>query len=189
MAKAIGVDITEESKEKPEWYTRVAARKAARIGPTNLTSKAKEIVRLRASGLTIGQIAKEVNVNVGTVKRWIGSKVGKQRMAEISSLDENIISNACSFVQKLVDKSLLIHERLLNGDPTVTRTQHAVADLYMVHFSGLRAPVQVQSESRTITIEMREKYQRDAFRVIQECGMLPMIDVEAKQIEECSSIN
>jgi len=128
-----------------------------------LTQAAKQAIDLFSIGTSIVKIGEKLSVNPGTVSKWINCDAGKKFLQELlDKAGAGSLFEAAAYVRELVEKSLKIHMRVLDGDKNVTLKQIKVANLYAKDFSGLRAPVLMYTHHTGISADEFAEWRRKA---------------------------
>jgi len=115
----------------------------------------RKIIQLHVSGLTGQQITNELDISKSTVSKVIRSKAGKEEAKRLRKHGETWATQNSERVQELVDLSLSLYRRVLQGRDEdgnqiniSLRDKLRVADIVTLELSDLKHQAQAQAQSR-----------------------------------------
>jgi len=156
-------------------------------GVEKLSPRGREIVRLRLSGMKIGEIADKLGIKSrATIHNALRTRAARRMLEDVENLQDTYAMRNQKRVCDLTEKSLDFCLSVLNGCDkngnevrASTSQKLSVAFEHLREYSGLRVPTKIQNNSSiSMTIEDLDRFKTIYRNNANSC----VIDVPATEV-------
>ena len=141
-----------------------------------LWQRSHEILRLALVMPKHKEIARVLGITEATVSNTLNSELGRKKLSKMRLARDGETIDVAKRVAELLPKAVDTYEKILNGDPTVTKLMKETADTVSMDIAGYRAPTKTQTANLYMTSDELVKFKERGIAAAKSAGMI--VDAE-----------
>ena len=145
-----------------------------------LWQRSHEILRLALMIPKHKEIARILGVSEATVSNTLNSELGRKKLSKMRLARDNETVDVAKRVAELLPKAIDTYEKILDGDPTITKMMKETADTISMDIGGYRAPTRTQSANLYMTSDELLEFKERGKAAARSAGMI----VDAELVNE-----
>jgi len=145
-----------------------------------LWQRSHEILRLALIVPKHKEIARILGISEATVSNTLNSELGRKKLSKMRMARDDETVDVAKRVAELLPKAIDTYEKILDGDPTITRMMKETADTISMDIGGYRAPTKTQTANLYMTAEELVEFKKRGIEAARNAGMI----VEAELVGE-----
>ena len=148
-----------------------------------LWQRSHEILRLALIMPKHKEIARTLGISEATVSNTLNSELGRKKLSKLRLARDNETIDVARRVAELLPKAIDTYEKILDGDPTVTKMMKETADTISMDLGGFRTPTKTQTANLYMTPDELVKFKERGKAAARSAGLI----VEAELVNEGES--
>jgi predicted transcriptional regulator len=145
-----------------------------------LWQRSHEILRLALVVPKHKEIARLLGISEATVSNTLNSELGRKKLSKLRLARDNETLDVAKRVAELLPKAIDTYERILDGDPTITKMMKETADTISMDIGGYRAPTKTQTATLHMTPAELAEFKERGKAAARSAGLI----VEAELVGE-----
>ena len=145
-----------------------------------LWQRSHEILRLALIMPKHKEIARVLGITEATVSNTLNSELGRRKLSKMRLARDGETIDVAKRVAELLPKAIDTYEKILDGDPTVTKMMKETADTISMDIAGYRAPTKTQTANLYMSPDELVKFKQRGIAAARSAGMI----VEAELVND-----